>query len=168
MNHSYKLYLEDPQATEAFGRRLAHCCPSGVVVFLRGHLGAGKTTLVRGFLRAMGHQGAVKSPTYTLIEPYSTLDGVINHLDLYRLSDPEELEWMGMRDLLDGKQTCLIEWPEQGEGWLPPADVTIALQSQQHGRRLEALSGSARGEQLLHCLRRVPALQGGKTLEHNR
>lgn len=164
----YKLFLADPQATEAFGQQLAHCCSSGLVVFLRGHLGAGKTTLVRGFLRAMGHQGAVKSPTYTLIEPYTTPGGVVNHLDLYRLGDPDELEWMGMRDLLDGKQTCLIEWPEQGEGWLPPADVTIVLRSRQDGRQLEAVSASVRGEQLLHCLPPVPALQGGKMLEHNR
>ena len=107
-------YLSDEAATEAFGATLAQLLGNGGIVTLSGQLGAGKTTLIRGFLHALGHQGAVKSPTYTLVEPYE-LDGrPIMHFDLYRLGDPEELEYLGFRDYLDGSTLCLIEWPEKG------------------------------------------------------
>ena len=145
-------FLADAQATEAFGARLAECCRGGLLVFLHGDLGAGKTTLVRGFLRAAGCSGPVKSPTYTLVEPYSSQRGSFYHLDLYRLSDPEELEWIGVRDLFDAEQVCLIEWPEQGDGFLPAADLHVYLQPENSGRRVRLAAGSARGERVLHCL----------------
>jgi tRNA threonylcarbamoyladenosine biosynthesis protein TsaE len=145
-------FLADDQATQDFGARLAACCRGGLLVFLHGDLGAGKTTLVRGFLRAAGCSGPVKSPTYTLIESYSSQRGSFYHLDLYRLSDAEELEWIGARDLFDDEQVCLIEWPEQGAGFLPAPDLHVYLQVEAGGRRVRLEAVSARGEQLVHCM----------------
>ena len=119
-------YLEDEAATEALGAELARQWPRGLV-WLEGELGTGKTTLVRGWLRALGHTGAVKSPTYTIVEPY-VLDGRhVYHFDLYRLADPEELELMGVRDYLAPENLCLVEWPERGRGVLPAADLRVRL-----------------------------------------
>lgn len=145
-------YLDDQAATEAFGAALAACCRGGLLVFLQGQLGAGKTTLVRGFLRATGHRGAVKSPTYTLVEPYTTPLGDLYHLDLYRLSDAEELEWIGIRDLLEDENICLIEWPEQGAGILPEPDLHVYLQTEGDGRKIRAEAVTRRGERVLQCL----------------
>src|SRR6056297_3323471 len=120
--------LADAAATEALGAALAgplrRACESrAVVLHLAGPLGAGKTTLVRGLLRGLGHRGAVRSPTYTLIEPYDELTPRVYHLDLYRLGDPEELDYLGLRDLLTGDTLLLIEWPERGLGVLPTPDL---------------------------------------------
>ena len=145
--------LDDADATETFGRHLSACRQAGAVIFLHGDLGAGKTTLVRGYLRGLGHQGPVKSPTYTLIEPYQTDRGNLYHLDLYRLSDPEELEWIGIRDLFDGESVCLIEWPQRGEGLLPEPDIHIHLTVEGRGRRLTLEACTARGEQIVASLR---------------
>lgn len=145
-------HLDDAEATESLGRRLAACQQAGLVVFLHGDLGAGKTTLVRGYLRGLGHTGPVKSPTYALIEPYEMAQGNLYHLDLYRLADPEELEWIGLRDLFDGDSVCLIEWPQRGEGMLPEPDVNISLSVEGRGRRLVLEALSTRGEQLVRCL----------------
>jgi tRNA threonylcarbamoyladenosine biosynthesis protein TsaE len=135
-------YLQSAEETEQFGAELWRMLPPKCVVFLHGDLGAGKTTLVRGFLRAAGHTGAVKSPTYTLVEEYQIGSRKIYHFDLYRLADPEELEWIGIRDYLDEECVCLIEWPEMGEGILPAADVSIHLRVQNAGRliNLEAFA----------------------------
>jgi len=106
------------------------------LVFLHGDLGAGKTTFVRGFLRGLGFHGAVRSPTYTLVEPYP-LEGItVYHLDLYRLGDPEELEYLGLREMLGGGALLFVEWPERGGGWLPQADVLIEISHRERGRRL--------------------------------
>lgn len=147
-----EIRLDDAGATETFGRRLAACQQAGSLIFLQGDLGAGKTTLVRGYLRGLGHQGPVKSPTYALVEPYETGRGNLYHLDLYRLSDPEELEWIGIRDLFDGESVCLIEWPQRGAGMLPEPDVQIALSVEGRGRRLILEALSARGERVASCL----------------
>ena len=106
------------------------------VVHLRGELGAGKTTLVRGLLRGLGYSGTVRSPTYTLIEPYEIGGERIYHLDLYRLADPEELEYLGLRDLLDGEALLLVEWPERGAGVLPAPRLDILIEHAPPGRRI--------------------------------
>ncbi len=145
-------FLPDAVATEALGACLATCCQTGGVVFFQGQLGAGKTTLVRGLLRALGHTGPVKSPTYTLIESYFLLSREVHHLDLYRLADPEELEWIGIRDLISENALVLIEWPEQGRGVLPNADLELAMSYHQQGREFELVSGSEKGAKWLSCL----------------
>ncbi len=119
--------LTETAATEALGAALARAAPATGRLFLHGTLGMGKTTLVRGFLHALGHDGPVKSPTYTLVEPYDLGAYRVRHFDLYRLGDPEELEFLGVREDLDGGALCLLEWPENGAGWLPGADLTVTL-----------------------------------------
>jgi tRNA threonylcarbamoyladenosine biosynthesis protein TsaE len=130
---------------EALGARLCSALGDGGVIHLNGDLGAGKTTLVRGFLRSLGHRGAVKSPTYTLIEPYRVAGRSIYHLDLYRLADPEELDYLGIRDLLDAHSVLLVEWPERGAGALPPADIRVDIAYLSNGRRLRLTAQSERG-----------------------
>jgi tRNA threonylcarbamoyladenosine biosynthesis protein TsaE len=134
--------LNSAAATERLGARLAKIIKPGCVMYLHGDLGAGKTTLARGLLRGLGHRGTVKSPTYTLVEPYQIGAWRLFHWDLYRLADPEELEYLGLRDQLDGEAVLLIEWPERGRGELPVADVDVSLSYVGEGRacRLEARS----------------------------
>ncbi len=146
------LHCADAAAQQAFGERLGQVCPSACTLHLQGDLGAGKTTLVRGFLRARGHDGPVRSPTYTLIEPYELASGTVYHLDLYRLGDPEELEYLGLRDLFAGDATLLIEWPEQGAGWLPQADLVLAIAHRPAGRDLRIAAHSEPGRKVLRTL----------------
>lgn len=129
-------YLINEKETEQFGAELFDTLPTKCLVFLQGDLGAGKTTMVRGFLRAAGYEGPVKSPTYTLVEEYTIAGRKIIHFDLYRLDDPEELEWIGIRDYFDQECICFIEWPDKGKGYLPEADRVISLESNQSGRLL--------------------------------
>lgn len=114
---------------------MASLAPASIV-YLRGDLGAGKTTLVRGMLRSLGYSGAVKSPTYTLLEPYEIDGREIYHFDLYRINDPEELLLIGIDELLTSPALKLIEWPEQGAGIIAPADVTVSLAVEGTGRTL--------------------------------
>jgi tRNA threonylcarbamoyladenosine biosynthesis protein TsaE len=131
--------LNSEQQTEAYGAELWSVLPEKTIIFLRGTLGAGKTTLVRGFLRAAGFKGAVKSPTYTLVEEYSIAGRKIFHFDLYRIKDPEELEWMGIQDYFAENAVCFIEWPEMGLGMLPEADMEIELTPKNQVRVLQVL-----------------------------
>ena len=119
------------------------------MLHLRGGLGAGKTTLCRGLLRALGHTGAVKSPTYTLVEPYVLGDRQVYHFDLYRLRDPAELEDIGIRDYLQPAAILLIEWPEQGGPCTPAADVVLELEEVPAGRHARWRAASPRGEEIV-------------------
>lgn len=130
--------LQDEAATEALGAELANAVPRGVV-WLEGELGAGKTCLARGWLRALGHEGAVKSPTYTLVEPYVISGKSVYHLDLYRVSDPEELEMIGIRDYFHDNSLCLVEWPQRAAEVLPEPDLTLRLTIGEQGRDAELL-----------------------------
>ncbi|WP_100920950.1 tRNA (adenosine(37)-N6)-threonylcarbamoyltransferase complex ATPase subunit type 1 TsaE [Candidatus Thiodictyon syntrophicum] len=139
-----QILLPDAESQTAFGARLAAALPSQFVIYLHGDLGTGKTTLARGILRGLGHQGAARSPTYTLIEPYEIGPRRVYHLDLYRLADPEELEYLGLRDLLGDAALWLVEWPERGAGLLPAADLSIGIEYLPDGRRLTlSLHGEA-------------------------
>lgn len=172
--------------TERLGAALAPHLQSGLVLFLHGELGAGKTTFVRGILRGLGYNGAVKSPTFTLVEPYvldrnpapvvpaltSSKDAgglTIYHFDLYRLKDPEELEFLGIRDYLSGSGVCLVEWAERGKGVLPEPDVDITIETtvrissaakhmeargerQEAGRTVRITCRTGNGAALLHQL----------------
>lgn len=151
-----RVYVSDQAATEAFGAQLAQAfAGSGALVFLHGPLGAGKTTLVRGLLRAYGHSGAVRSPTYTLIEEYHLPTATVLHLDLYRLGSAEELDYLGLREQLNGQTLVLIEWPERGTGWLPSADLGVCLDYADSGRQIELQAHSALGESVIAKLRLV-------------
>jgi len=123
---------------------------------LQGDLGAGKTTLVRGFLQELGHAGAVKSPTYTLVEPYQINGQGIYHFDLYRLGEPDELEYAGGRDYFDGESICLIEWPEKAAAYLPVADVRCELAYETRngvqGRCCKLYAGTDKGHKIITAL----------------
>lgn len=132
--------------------RICPCPP--LIVYLKGPLGAGKTTWVRGFLHQMGHVGAVKSPTFTLVEPYAFGAQEVFHFDLYRLESPEEVEYIGLREYLHPKAFCMFEWPEKGEGHLPQADVHIEFLHQPQGRQLNWRYESPLGQEVLIELER--------------
>lgn len=151
MNEAY-YFLPDSERMEEFGALLARCSPPGAVIYLYGDLGAGKTTLVRGFLHGLGHRGAVKSPTYTLVEPYQLGERLIYHFDLYRLGDPEELEYLGIRDYFDGSAVSLIEWPQQGHGMLPSPLVSLHLDYHEGGRRVRLVGKGDAAATLLECV----------------
>ena len=129
--------LQSTKATEAFGARLFQFLPEKCVVFLKGDLGSGKTTLLRGFMRAAGHGGTVKSPTYNIVEEYQLNQRMFFHFDLYRLNDPEELEWIGIADYLQEQSICFFEWPEKGAGYIGSADVILSLSTHGNERLLE-------------------------------
>jgi tRNA threonylcarbamoyladenosine biosynthesis protein TsaE len=137
------LYLEDAEATERLARSLAQTAPTPAVVHLQGDLGAGKSTLARGWLRALGVTGAIRSPTYTLVERYPLAAGEGLHLDLYRIGDGAELEFLGLDDV--DAVLWLVEWPERGGDSLPAADLRIGLAIEGEGRRCELLPMSPSG-----------------------
>ena len=129
--------LPDEEATLAFGAELASRGLANELVWLRGELGAGKTTLVRGFLRALGHQGTVKSPTYTLLEPYAAGNTRVLHFDFYRIADAQELTYIGIDELMAEAAVKLVEWPERAAEKLPPPDIDVRLSASGGGRRVD-------------------------------
>jgi tRNA threonylcarbamoyladenosine biosynthesis protein TsaE len=148
----YSCFLADEDATLAAGAALARLLQGHGLVTLEGDLGAGKTTLSRGLIQGLGHQGKVKSPTYTLVEPYELGSCRVLHYDLYRLADPEELEYLGMRDFLDADTLSLVEWPQRAGKRLPAPDLALTLLLEGSGRRLHWQGLSPRGEQLAAAL----------------
>ena len=149
------LHLPDEAATQSFGAVLAATAPVSGWLALHGDLGAGKTTLVRAFLRALGYAGRVVSPTYTLVETYEIAVRRIAHYDLYRLNDPEELEWMGAREDFGGDTLCLVEWPERGVGVLPPPDLELYLLHEDESRRAQMQALSAVGDVWLNDVKNM-------------
>lgn len=143
----------------ALGRALAAACSAGMAVYLHGALGAGKTTLTRGIARGLGHRGAVKSPTYTLVEPYLDLRPPLYHLDLYRVGDPRELEFMGIREYFTSEALTVVEWPERGGGFLPAPDLGITIALRGAARQVTVAALSAAGHGLAQCL--PPRLEPG-------
>ena len=144
--------LVDAEQTVAFGGELSAVCKEPVCIYLHGELGAGKTTLTRGFIQGLGHVGNVKSPTYTLVEPYQLADWQVYHFDLYRLGDPEELEFIGIRDYFSETSHFLVEWPERGEGVLPKADIDLTLTYVDQARVVELKANSELGKRVLALL----------------
>lgn len=149
-------FIPDEARMLEFGGQLAkaavHHLHDNLVIFLHGELGAGKTTFARGFLRGLDYEGRVKSPTYTLVEPYELSACTVYHFDLYRLQQPSELDAMGIQDYFVAKAICLIEWPEQGHGFLPSADITCHIQTQGDSRELKITAQSIHGETILQRL----------------
>ena len=151
------LSLPDEAATIALGRELAPLLAPGMVVWLDGDLGAGKTTLVRALLRGLGHRGSVKSPTYTLVEVYVVSSIYWYHFDFYRFSDPEEFEDAGLGEYFRSDSVCLVEWPGNAAAYVPPADLVLRFRFAENaaddGRRLELLAHGEVGRQCLTTLR---------------
>lgn len=154
----HTILVDTEAATLQVGWQLGQALVGGEVIFLEGDLGAGKTTLSRAIIRALGHVGEVKSPTYTLVEPYEHLAPVVYHFDLYRLKDSEELLHIGIDDYFSQNASCLIEWPSKGAGFLPEPDLRLTMLTQAQsaassdpslGRQLQVKVGSDRGRALL-------------------
>lgn len=151
--------IENDAAMRALGKAMAEACPNNIVIYLSGELGAGKSTLCRGFIQALGHAGAVRSPTYTLVEPYELDDRQVYHLDLYRLADPEELEYLGLRDWLEQDAIILVEWPQMGAGVLMPADLQVQIDYDGEARQVSLVASSAIGEKMLSRLGQIVAAE---------
>jgi len=169
---TFELFLNDEEDTIAFGKELASAIvidrmhpnkvnellrnPSfeimGAIIYLVGDLGAGKTTLTRGVMRGFGYEGAVKSPTYTIIEPYEFEKSKIYHFDLYRLAHAEEVEYLGAEEYFSPANLCLIEWPEKGLGSIPQADLVIELTQRGIGRSLNCKNQSKKGLKIIERL----------------
>ena len=165
MSTSKQSTLKDEEATLDFGAALARatflnpddaqtksgepgCRSMGAVIYLLGDLGAGKTTLTRGFLRGFGFHGAVKSPTYTLVEPYEFSLCKIYHFDLYRLTDPAEVQYLGIDDYFQQQNICLLEWAERGRDLIPAPDLSISLRGTGTGREISCQTHTAKGERI--------------------
>ncbi|MEJ1959340.1 MAG: tRNA (adenosine(37)-N6)-threonylcarbamoyltransferase complex ATPase subunit type 1 TsaE [Nitrosomonadales bacterium] len=151
LDHS-RISLPDEAATASFAGRLASVLNAGMVIYLRGDLGAGKTTLVRALLHALGYAGRVKSPTYTLLEQYEAGGLHLRHFDLYRFQDETEWEAAGFRDEFDGRNVCLVEWPEKAHGLIPQANLEIAFEILPTGRNISLRTNTETGRKCIDLL----------------
>lgn len=156
----WRTHLNDEAGTQALGAALARVLIPGLSIYLHGELGAGKTSLTRALLHAAGHQGRVKSPTYTLLEPYAIklneLPIELLHFDLYRMNSSEEFTDAGFRDYFDSNRICIVEWPERAENLLPTADMDVFLTVEEHGRGVELRANSDQGASCLKQLHFSP------------
>ncbi|OGA02760.1 MAG: tRNA (adenosine(37)-N6)-threonylcarbamoyltransferase complex ATPase subunit type 1 TsaE [Betaproteobacteria bacterium RIFCSPLOWO2_02_64_14] len=154
-HHKPELTLDLPSEADtlALGAGIARGLAPGMVVFLSGELGAGKTTLARGILRGLGHTGRIKSPSFTLVEVYKLSRLYLYHFDFYRFNSPMELEDAGFREIFDGEAVCLVEWPEKAGAALPAADLKISIRAAGTGRRVEMIAATEAGKA---CLRHIP------------
>lgn len=144
-----EIIIPNESAMLRLGTQLAKASSGPAIFFLYGDLGAGKTTLVRGFLRGWGYQGTVKSPTYTLVEPYEINNQLIFHFDFYRVREPQELEFIGIQDYFTPHAICLIEWPDLGGEQLPAADLSCYIEPVALGRKVNIIACSERGLEIL-------------------
>ncbi len=151
-NKQFTQFIPDEKNMLAFGAQLARLCGCAAIIFLYGNLGAGKTTLARGFLQGLGYEGRVKSPTYTLVEPYQIHNQAVYHFDLYRLQGAAELEFIGIQDYFASEAISLIEWPDHGAGMLPAADLSCYIEPQQDGRQIILQAHSIRGQTIVKHL----------------
>ena len=158
MSGMIELFLPDAESTDLLGQAMAQTRPAQAVVHLQGDLGAGKSTLARALLRALGVQGAIRSPTYTLIECYPLPSGEAWHLDLYRIGNAGELDFLGLDE--GGADLWLVEWPERGGAALPPLDLEVALEIDGQGRRARLHAHGEQGRMWLQRLRETVNLQG--------
>lgn len=158
-------HLDDEEDTLAFGAALATALAPGLKIWLEGNLGSGKTTLTRGVLRGLGHKGKVKSPTYTLIEPYVVSRLHLYHFDFYRLNSPEEYLDAGLEEYFDGPGVCIVEWPDKAAPYVSPPDLVAILEPDGDGRRATLRGLTEAGQkcitQLAHFLKQTPPAQGG-------
>ena len=157
MSQTLSIYLADERATEALGGAMAACVVPGLVIFLEGDLGVGKTTVVRGLLRALGDLGPVKSPTYTLVELHAISGLDLYHFDFYRFNEPEEYLDAGLDEYFDEHHVCLVEWPQRAAAYLPAADLFVRLEISGEGRTATIAAVGERGQQ---CLSRLPSDAG--------
>jgi tRNA threonylcarbamoyladenosine biosynthesis protein TsaE len=151
----YTTHLNNEQATLRLGQSIARFAQELGVIFLQGELGAGKTTLVRGILRGLNHPGFVKSPSYTIVEPYLDARKPVYHFDLYRIADPQELEYVGLRDYLLQENLCIFEWPEHAAGTLPKPDLLIKLDFDREGRVAHIMADTEYGKYALEQLEKI-------------
>ena len=147
--------INDEEAMVEFGGKIAETLLMGAVITLNGDLGAGKTTLSRGILNRLGHSGAVKSPTYTIVEPYQLDIGSVYHFDLYRVNDPQELDYIGFTDYLAQASLSLIEWPERGYGYLAGKDIGIEIEHLRSGRQVSVSAETDKGRDMLAVLHKI-------------
>lgn len=149
---NFSITFDSESAMQRWVRTNAHCLGTGLICYLDGDLGAGKTSFCRALIQALGFDGHVKSPTYTLLEVYEIQSLSVCHFDLYRLGEPEELHYLGLDDYADGHSLWLVEWPERGAGFLPAADVVLEITQQQAPRQYTWVAMTPRGESALACL----------------
>ncbi|SRR5579883_528336 len=149
MNEFILKHVRNESQMLDLGQRMAKSCKNPATIFLYGELGAGKTTLVRGFLRGFGFKEAVKSPTYTIVESYSFDTMTVHHFDFYRINDPEELEFIGIKDYFSGNAICLVEWPEKAGQLLPPTDLSCYIEPHAIGRNVKWVAHTEKGMEIL-------------------